>query len=83
MLCLRQSCTSCHGGSRFPHADLLTYTVLADRRKCVKQFRTLFGKFFIMYWRSPSYNATRFVMTVRVAGCGSRTSCRLRLTCQP
>ena len=29
------------------------------------QFRTLFGKFFIMYWRSPSYNATRFVMTVR------------------
>lgn len=27
------------------------------------QFRTLFGKFFVMYWRSPSYNATRFVMT--------------------
>ena len=30
----------------------------------LSQFRTLFGKFFIMYWRSPSYNATRFVMTV-------------------
>jgi len=30
------------------------------------QFRTLFGKFFIMYWRSPSYNFTRFVMTVRL-----------------
>jgi hypothetical protein len=32
----------------------------------LSQFRTLFGKFFIMYWRSPSYNATRFVMTVLI-----------------
>lgn len=29
------------------------------------QFKTLIAKFTIMYWRSPSYNVTRFVMTVR------------------
>ena len=31
------------------------------------QFRTLIAKFGIMYWRSPSYNVTRLVMTVRSA----------------
>ena len=29
------------------------------------QFKTLIAKFTFMYWRSPSYNVTRFVMTVR------------------
>ena len=29
------------------------------------QVKTLLAKFAIMYWRSPSYNLTRFVMTVR------------------
>ncbi len=45
----------------------------------MNQFRTLFGKFFIMYWRSPSYNATRFVMTVRLVGFALRASCSLHL----
>lgn len=33
------------------------------------QFRTLIAKFTVMYWRSPSYNVTRFVMTVLGLSC--------------
>ena len=30
------------------------------------QFRALSSKFFVMYWYSPDYNVTRFIITVRL-----------------
>ena len=43
---------------------------------CCRSSERCFGKFFIMYWRSPSYNATRFVMTVRVSADDASCACR-------